>query len=241
VRTHPAPGDSDDPIESVEPVEPSPIAHPIAHAIAEEVKPHLRGWLHAVALPLAIAGGLALVTSAQTVRERVGLAVFTVTAAQLLGTSAVFHRGRWSPRTARLLNRLDHVGIFFIIAGSSTAFALTVLPDPAPMLLIVWSGAVVGAIAKVFWMGAPRWATTGAYLALGWVMVLYLKPLHEYGGPVILALIVLGGLLYTVGAIVYGTRRPNPGPRWFGFHEVFHAFTLLALAAHGAAAYLAIG
>ena len=221
-----------------------PIAHAIAeeaHAIAEEVKPHLRGWLHAVAFPLAVAGGIALVVSARTLRERIGLAVFTVTAAQLLGTSATFHRGSWSPGTARLLNRLDHVGIYFIIAGSYTAFALIVLPDPGSLLVIVWLGALIGATAKVFWMHAPRWMTTGSYLALGWVAVFYLQPLYRHGGPVVLGLIVAGGLLYTIGAVVYGTRRPNPSPRWFGFHEVFHAFTLLALTAHGVAAYLAIG
>lgn len=210
-------------------------------SLIDEFKPHLRGWLHLVALPLAVAGGIALVVAGRTARERVGLAVFTVTAAQLLGTSATFHRGRWSPRTATLLNRLDHVGIFFIIAGSYTAFALTVLPHPTLLLVTVWLGAAVGALAKVFWMSAPRWVTTGAYLALGWVAVLFIEPLAEYGGPVVLGLIALGGLFYTVGAVVYGTRWPNPSPRWFGFHEVFHAFTLLALAAHGSAAYLAIG
>lgn len=215
--------------------------HPIAHALAEEVKPHLRGWLHAVAFPLALAGGIALVGSARTPRERIGLAVFTVTAAQLLGTSATFHRGNWSPRSSRILNRLDHAGIFFIIAGSYTAFALTVLPEPTALLVTVWSGAIVGTVVKVLWMRAPRWLATGAYLALGWVAVFYAGPLLDYGGPVVVSLIALGGLLYTAGAIVYGTRRPNPSPRWFGFHEVFHAFTVLALTAHGVAAYLAIG
>lgn len=215
--------------------------HPIAHAFAEEVKPHLRGWLHAVAFPLALAGGIALIVAARTTRERIGLAVFTVTAAQLLGTSATFHRGRWSPGTARLLRRLDHMGIFFIIAGSYTAFALTVLPEPTSLLVNVWVGAIVGTVVKVFWMGAPRWVATGAYLALGWVAVFYARPLLAYGGPTVMALIVLGGILYTIGAVVYGTRRPNPSLRWFGFHEVFHAFTLLALTAHGLAAYLAIG
>jgi len=223
--------------------QPQPQAAPdVLEDLVAAVKPRLRGWLHAGTFPLALAAGIVLSVLAPAGAPRVGAVVFTVTAALLFGTSAVYHRGHWSGRVAGVLKRLDHANIFLIIAGTYTPFALSLLPpDQArTLLLIVWSGAVGGVLFRVLCVGAPRWLYTPIYVALGWVAVFYFGPLLHFGGPSVVTLITVGGVLYTLGAVVYGTRRPNPFPRWFGFHEIFHAFTVLAFVAHYVAASLAV-
>lgn len=213
-----------------------------AKALLAAVEPKLRGWLHLVMAPAALIAGLVLILTADTTTGRVGALVFTITAVLLFGTSAVYHRGNWGPRAGAFLRRMDHSNIFLIIAGSYTPFALTLLPtDQArTLLIIVWTGALLGVGFRVFWTNAPRWLYVPVYLALGWVAVFYIGPMLHGGGPAVLTLIITGGALYTIGAVVYGTKRPNPSPRWFGFHEVFHAFTILAFMAHYAAASMAI-
>ena len=141
-----------------------------------------------------------------------------------------------------VLKRLDHSNIFLIIAGTYTPFALSLLPpDQARrLLLIVWIGALGGVLFRVFWVGAPRWLYTPIYVALGLGRGVLLRPAAALGGPAVVTLIAVGGVLYTLGALVYGTKRPNPSPRWFGFHEIFHAFTVLAFVAHYVAASLAV-
>ena len=223
--------------------QPQPQAAPdVLEDLVAAVKPRLRGWLHAGTFPLALAAGIVLSVLAPAGAPRVGAVVFTVTAALLFGTSAVYHRGHWSGRVAGVLKRLDHANIFLIIAGTYTPFALSLLPpDQArTLLLIVWSGAVGGVLFRVLWVGAPRWLYTPIYVALGWVAVFYFGPLLHFGGAAIVTLIAVGGVLYTLGAVVYGSKRPNPSPRWFGFHEIFHAFTVLAFFAHYVAASLAV-
>ena len=213
-----------------------------ARDLVAAVKPRLRGWLHAGTFPLALAAGIVLSVLAPEGAPKVGAIVFTVTAALLFGTSAIYHRGHWSARMTGVLKRLDHSNIFLIIAGTYTPFALSLLPpDQArSLLLIVWSGAVGGVLFRVFWVGAPRWLYTPIYVALGWVAVFYFGPLLHFGGPAVVILMTVGGVLYTLGAVVYWTKRPNPSPRWFGFHEIFHAFTVLAFVAHYVAASLAV-
>ena len=200
---------------------PDEAASPVEELVAA-VKPRLRGWLHAGTFPLALAAGIVLIVLAPEGKARISAVVFTMTAALLFGTSAVYHRGTWSARVSGVLKRLDHSNIFLIIAGSYTPFAVTLLPwDQARTLLfIVWGGAIGGVLFRVFWVGAPRWLYTPIYVALGWVAVFYFGPMLHFGGPAIVSLIVAGGLLYTLGAVVYGTKRPNPSPRWFRFHEV---------------------
>ncbi|WP_082043862.1 PAQR family membrane homeostasis protein TrhA [Mobilicoccus massiliensis] len=219
--------------------------HPLRESLAdlgEFVPPRLRGWLHAGAFPLVILGGLTLVTLTPGLRARTGAAVFVAAAALLFGISALYHRGRWSPPVKRLLGRLDHANIFIAIAGTYTAFALSLLPEGQARTLLwtIWIGAAAGVFLRVVWLGAPRWLTTAIYVALGWVAVFYLGPLYAGGGPVIVALIAAGGVLYTVGALVYGLKRPDPSPRWFGFHEVFHAFTIAAFGTHAVAVAMAL-
>jgi hemolysin III len=209
--------------------------------VAAVVKPRMRGWLHAGMVPLALAAGIVLIALAPTTPARIAAVVYSVSAWLLFGTSAVYHRGKWSPRVAGVLKRCDHSNIFLIIAGTYTPFALLLPHDKArTMLLIVWSGAVAGVLFRVLWVGAPRWLYTPVYVALGWVAVFYLGPLLKNGGVAIVTLIAVGGLLYTLGAVVYGTKRPNPSPRWFGFHEIFHTLTVAAFAVHYVAASMSV-
>ncbi len=214
----------------------------VVDSVKDTVKPRLRGWLHLGMVPLTLAAAIILVAMAPTSTGRVASAVFGATAVLLFGTSATYHRGTWNPRVKMLLKRLDHSNIFLIIAGSYTPFALMLLPpDQARTLLIIaWSGAVGGVLFRVLWVDAPRWLYTPIYVALGWMAVFYFMPMLRGGGVAVVTLIAVGGLLYTVGAVVYGTRRPDPSPRWFGFHEVFHAFTVLAFISHYVAASLAV-
>ncbi|MGG5259464.1 PAQR family membrane homeostasis protein TrhA [Phycicoccus avicenniae] len=210
-------------------------------AALQQVKPHLRGWLHLGMTPVALVAGVVLVVLATTTEGKVSAAVFAGTAVLLFGTSAVYHRGTWSPRVGGFLRRFDHSNIFLIIAGTYTPFALLLPTDQARrMLVIVWSGAVLGVLFRVFWAGAPRWLYVPAYLMLGWVAVFYFGPLLQHAGAAVMTWVVIGGALYSIGALVYGTKRPNISPRWFGFHEVFHALTVLAFAAHFIAASLAL-
>ncbi|WP_153397930.1 PAQR family membrane homeostasis protein TrhA [Ornithinicoccus halotolerans] len=216
-----------------------------AHAVgdaAQAMKPHLRGWLHLGMAPVALVAGLVLVALAPTTPARVAAAVFGLTAVLLFGTSALYHRGTWNPKAARLLKRLDHANIFLIIAGTYTPFAVLLLPpgEGRVLLWVVWTGALGGVAFRILWVGAPRWLYTPVYVALGWVAVFYLGHFLEAGGPWVLGLITAGGVLYTLGAVVYGTKRPNPSPQWFGFHEVFHACTVAAFIAHYVAASLAV-
>ncbi|NAZ88305.1 PAQR family membrane homeostasis protein TrhA [Kineococcus indalonis] len=197
-------------------------------------KPRLRGWLHAGTFPAALLAGTTLVVLAPTGTPRAAAAVFAVTAALLFGTSALYHRGTWSPRAGALLRRLDHSNIFLIIAGTYTPLAVTTLPaDRARSLLtLVWAGALAGTAFRVLWVGAPRWLYTPVYVALGWVAVGYLGAFARGGGWAVAALVVVGGVAYSAGALVYGLKRPDPSPRWFGFHEVFHACTVVGFTAH---------
>ena len=211
------------------------------HRMARVVKPRLRGWLHAGTFPVSVAAGIVLVVLADGTRETVATAVYAASASLLFGISALYHRGHWSPKTERQLKRLDHSNIFLIIAGTYTPFSVILLRDNGgtALLWIVWSAALAGIAFRVLWVGAPRWLYTPVYLGLGWVAVFYLGDLLDAGGWAVVALLAAGGLLYTVGGIVYGLKRPNPSPRWFGFHEVFHALTLGAFAVHYIAVSLA--
>lgn len=209
---------------------------------SESHKPKLRGWLHAIMSPFALAAGILLVALAGTAEARLASAVFATSAVLLFGTSALFHRGNWSPKVHGILRRMDHSNIFLIIAGTYTPFAVLILPpgDGRTLLWIVWSGALVGVAFRVLWVGAPRWLYTPVYVALGWVAVFYLPEFLRSGGTAVVVLIVVGGGLYSAGALVYGLKRPNPSPRWFGFHEVFHALTVAAFIVHYVAVSMAV-
>jgi hemolysin III len=200
----------------------------------DEVKPKLRGWLHAGSVPLTFAAGIVLVVLSPTAATRFGSAVFATSALVLFTVSAIYHRGRWSPRTWRLLRRFDHANIFLLIAGSYTPFSLLMLEgtNRIVLLAVVWSGAILGVLFRVFWNDAPRWLYTPIYIALGWTAVFFLGDFVDDSGTAVLLLMAAGGLLYTLGGVVYGLQRPDPFPRWFGFHEVFHTLTVAAFVTH---------
>ncbi|KGN37415.1 PAQR family membrane homeostasis protein TrhA [Knoellia subterranea] len=210
-------------------------------AVLDAVKPKLRGWLHLAMAPIAFIGGLVLVVLGDTVQARAAAAVFTLTAVLLFAMSAVYHRGDWSPRWGAVLRRIDHSNIFLIIAGSYTPFALLLPRDQGRTLLaIIWTGAILGVLFRLVWIHAPRWLYVPVYVALGSVAVFFLGPLLKHAGTTVVSLVVAGGVLYIAGAVVYGIKRPNPSPRWFGFHEIFHTLTILAFATHYIAASIAL-
>ena len=200
----------------------------------DEVKPKLRGWMHAASAPLTLAAGIVLVVLSPTAPSRIGSAVFATSAVVLFTVSAIYHRGTWSPRVWLFLRRFDHANIFLLIAGSYTPFTLLLLEgsERVVLLSVVWTGAVLGVLFRVFWNGAPRWLYTPIYMALGWAAVFYFGDFVQSANTAVVVLMAVGGGLYTIGGIVYGFQRPDPFPRWFGFHEVFHTLTIAAFASH---------
>jgi hemolysin III len=212
------------------------------HEAVADLKPKLRGWLHLGVAPLTLAAGIVLVALSPTAASRIGSAVFTGSALVLFSVSAIYHTGTWSPRTWAFLRRFDHANIFLLIAGSYTPFSLLLLEGTQRVALLttVWTGAVLGVLFRVFWTDAPRWLYVPIYIAMGWAAVFFIPSFLDGAtnlggvglGVAIFTMIVVGGALYTFGGVVYGFKRPNPWPRWFGFHEVFHTFTILAFVSH---------
>ncbi|GAB3043243.1 PAQR family membrane homeostasis protein TrhA [Sediminivirga luteola] len=207
-------------------------AGPIEQAV-QRVRPRLRGWFHVGAFPVAVIGGLVLVVLAPTVSMRFACAVFALTGMLLFGTSAVYHRGSWSVTVKAHLRRWDHSNIFLIIAGTYTPVAVMLLP-PTQMvwlLSIVWAGALIGVVFRVFWTSAPRWLYVPCYIAMGVAGVGYMGYIFDASVPVGI-LIIVGGVFYIGGAVVYGLKRPDPVPHVFGFHEIFHACTIVGYGSH---------
>jgi hemolysin III len=202
-------------------------------ALVELVKPRLRGVLHQVAFAVSLVTGTALVCLAPGGRPRLAALVYALSVAGLFGSSAALHRGRWTPRWEAVMTRLDHSMIFVLIAGTYTPFALLLLDGATRdvALGVVWGGAAVGVVLRLA-LRPRRWLFTAIYVALGWVAIAFLPQLVRNGGLVVVSLIVAGGLFYSAGAVVYATRRPDPSPHWFGFHEIFHALTLAAFVVH---------
>jgi hemolysin III len=198
-----------------------------------DVKPTWRGWIHAGTFPVTIVAGVVLIVLAEGAPAKWASAVFTLTSMLLFGNSALYHRFDWKPRTKLILKRIDHANIFLLIAGTYTPLAILALPPDQGWLLlaIVWAGALIGIGFRVFWITAPRWLYVPIYLLLGWAAVMYLGDLLA-ASVAMMVLVIVGGLLYTVGAIVYGLKKPNPWPGRFGFHEIFHACTVLAFMCH---------
>ncbi len=224
---------------------PAPRVHShTADAVLEkvaEVKPKLRGWLHAAVTPLALAAGVVLIALSPTLKTRVGSAVFAGTALLLFAVSAIYHRGNWSPRVWAILRRIDHSNIFLLIAGSYTPFTLILLrgSDRVVLLTLVWTGAVLGVLFRIFWTDAPRWLYVPIYVAMGWAAIFYAGQFSASGPTAVIVLIAVGGGLYTLGGLVYGLKKPNPFPDVFGFHEVFHSFVVSAFICHYVAASIA--
>jgi len=208
-------------------------------------KPLLRGWLHAYAFFAALVCGGVLITLAAFrpgVAPVISVAIYSVTVCGLFGVSALYHRRVWSERGYQIMRRLDHAMIFIFIAGTYTPFCALLLPRGQATLLLtlVWGGALAGAAVSLIWPHAPRWVSAPMYVALGWVAVAVLPTILHNGGVAALVLLAAGGITYTVGAVFYALRRPNPWPKVFGHHEFFHACTLVAAICHQIAVYFAL-
>jgi hemolysin III len=216
-----------------EPTRKSDADTPLAEVV-EAVKPRLRGWLHAGMAPLALAAGVVLVCLAATPAGVVGGAVFLVASVLLFGTSGVYHRGTWGVRGQMILRRMDHSNIYVFIAATYTPLALILLDGSSRLILLVlvWSAAIAGLLFRTIWLAAPRWLYTVLYILMGWSALGWLDAFYSHGGLALLILLVAGGVCYTLGALVYARKRPDPSPDWFGFHEIFHVATIGGFVCH---------
>lgn len=200
----------------------------------EEVIPRLRGLLHAYAFYVAAVAAVTLVALAPTGQARIAAAIYGGGLCALFAASGLYHRWRWSPRWKPLMRRVDHSTIYIFIAATSTPIALLVLDGTIRLvvLLSVWIGAALGIAFALAWINAPRLLTACTYLAVGWVGVVAVPQLLSKVGVAPFVLFLLGGVLYSAGATIYAMRRPNPWPRVFGFHELFHALVIAAALVH---------
>lgn len=203
------------------------------------IKPLWRGWLHLVWFFASVIAGTLLIGLVDGGERTTAAAVYAASVTALFGTSALYHRGRWSPAAARRMQRLDHAMIFVLIAGSQTPFFVLVVPKPwgAVMLTLLWTLTAVAMVVHLSWMNAPEVLVGGTYIALGLIGIVALPYLFTHAGVAVFVLVLTGGVLYTAGAILFHLRWPDPRPAVFGFHEVFHSFVCVAAAAH----YVAIG
>jgi len=205
----------------------------------------MRGWLHAYAFGVAIVCGTVLCSIAATRpgwAPLVSCVIYSLTVCALFGTSALYHRLWWSPRMYPVMRRLDHSMIFIFIAGTYTPFSVFLLTRTTAIVIlsVVWGGALLGVALKLITPNAPRWLSAPLYVALGWVAIAVLPGILRAGGVTTFVLLVAGGLFYTVGAVFYALRRPNPWPTVFGHHEFFHACTLVAALCHHVAVWFAL-
>jgi hemolysin III len=205
----------------------------IDHASELEKKPTWRGWIHAGTFPLAIVAGIVLIVLSQGAAAKTASAIFMASSLLLFGISAVYHRIDWNPRTKAMFRRLDHSNIFLLIAGTYTPLAIDALEFPKNVILlsIIWGGAVLGILFRIFWLKAPRWSYVVLYIALGWAAMLYIVDLVN-ANVATMVLVLVGGVAYTTGALFYAFKRPNPVPGVFGFHELFHSCTVIAFLCH---------
>ncbi len=206
----------------------------------------MRGWIHFWSLILACAAGatlIALAASTVSSEAAVGTSIYVATVLGLFGVSALYHRKTWRSVGARTwMRRLDHSMIFLFIAGTYTPFAMLAMQPTtgALVLAVVWGGALGGVALKLAWPNGPRWVGVPVYIALGWVAVFVLPDLLESAGVGALVLLIVGGVLYTGGALFYALRKPDPWPKTFGYHELFHSAVSLAAVCHHVAIWLAL-
>jgi hemolysin III len=211
-------------------------------AAAARVKPRLRGISHQAAFFLAIPIGIAVGLIAPPGRAALSMAIFAGSVTAMFGASALYHCPTWTPSRRMWLRRLDHAGIFGLIAGTYTPFGLLVLTGSwrISVLAIVWSGALAAIVLKLIYTSAPRWVSAVIAVGLGWVGIVVFPQLVERAGPLATGLVAGGGICYTLGAVAYARRRPDPFPTVFGYHEVFHALVIAAVALQYAAVALVV-
>jgi len=197
-------------------------------------KPTLRGWSHVAGFVTAACLGGVMIALADAPTTRVAMIIYVICLCTMLGVSSLYHRRSWSPTARETMRKLDHSTIFLAIAGSYTPIAAIVLDgwQRTAMLVTVWTGTVVGMSLQWLPLRIPRWLSTAVYAIVGWVAVLALPELYAGLGLLGFLLLLGGGLAYTIGAVVYALKRPDPWPTFFGYHEVFHAFTLIGAGLH---------
>lgn len=216
-----------------------PLLDAAAKDASVEIKPTWRGWIHAGTFPITIVAGIVLIALTVGTPGKWASAVFMATSMLLFGNSALYHRFNWRPTVKMIFKRIDHANILLLIAGTYTPLAVLALPPEKGLLLLilVWSGTLIGILFRVFWINAPRWLYVALYLLLGWAAVMYMVDLMN-ANFAMMVLVIVGGLLYTGGAVVYAMKKPNPWPGRFGFHEIFHVCTVLAFLCHWTACLL---
>ncbi len=204
-------------------------------------KPLLRGVIHQNFFFVALVAGVALVAVSPPGRATWAALIYAASLVSLLGVSATYHRISWRPRARAWMRRLDHSAIFVLIAGTYTPFCLA-LPEGRTLALgLIWGSAAVGALKSMLWPFAPKWLVAGLCVAMGWGGLYLVPTISATTGPVGLGLIVAGGVLYSIGAVIYALKRPNPWPRTFGYHEIFHALVVAAAVLHFAVVMRVVG
>ena len=202
----------------------------------------MRGWLHVGGVALVVGCSPLLFARCATWTQVLWVLCYVVGVSVMMGTSALFHRIRWNPGQRRAWRRADHSAIFFAISGSYLAIAGLTMHGTIRLvlLLLIGSGAVVGIAIRQFALDTPKWVNTLPYLVVGWSAVVVLPQIGRGGGASVLSLVIAGGLVYSLGAVIYGAKRPRLSPRIFGYHELFHALTLVGAGLHFAAIYVAL-
>lgn len=227
----------------LEGISPAEVERKIRLDVHGRPKPLLRGWIHAVATPLALAAGIVLICLAHGAGLKWACAVFMVCSLVLFANSATYHLGDWSPRVTDVLRRIDHMNIFLLIAGTYTPVAFALEPFWRNAIIAgIWSCTLVALGIHVIWIGAPRWLYVIVYIVFGVASTAFMGLFwaSPYAGPAVVVLLASGGACYIAGAIVYGLRKPDPWPRVFGFHEIFHTGTVAGYACHMVAIYMVI-
>ena len=228
----------------VEPPEVSPesvIGSP-GSATAVEPKPRLRGWLHAGTVPLLSAGIIVLICVAPGAGAKASLAIYLGCAIALFANSATYHIGNWTIKVKAVLRRIDHSNIFLFVAGTYTPLSVMLLQGTSRIVLLslIWSLAGAGLLFRVLWLSAPRWLYSAMFVVMGWAAVWWVPDIWRASNVAIIILLLAGGVLYSLGALVYSRKKPNPSEKWFGFHEVFHACTVVAAICHWVAVLLVV-
>ena len=205
----------------------------------EPSKPRLRGYIHQEAFFFALGAGLLLILRAKSPLAQLSCSIYTVCLLTMFGVSATYHRIQWQPRARRLMKRLDHSAIFISIAGTMTPFVLLAVPETsqAKLISLVWLVALAGVLQSTIWIGAPKWFGAVLYVIAGWTLFPYLGDMAHAMGSQGIALIISGGLVYSLGAVVYALKAPRLFPKTFGYHELFHLLTIIAATLHFIAVY----
>nr|WP_244568715.1 hemolysin III family protein [Bombiscardovia coagulans] len=217
--------------------------HTIRLDVHGRPKPMMRGWIHAVTAPLALASGIVLICISHGLALKLACSVFMISSLALFGNSALYHLGNWSPEVTDILRRLDHVNIFLLIAGTYTPISFALSPSWRRLILIgIWTGTIVVMFIHVIWISAPRWLYTSVYIifgvaGIGFMGLFWKSPV---AGPAVVWLLIAGGLCYIAGAVVYASRKPDPWPKVLGFHEIFHGGTVAGYVCHVVAIYLVV-